>query len=203
MPWLGWIGLPWRQKEKKPGTVFLTEQPAGLEVCEMQLLDTPSQWAAKLNPDCRSESSVRQHTYCAHQAVSYCLSGPNCPFISYFFLYFLGCLATRWRLNSSYLIQNNKTRGHMAGPGVSQLYSHDISNGKVYGKLRSKRDVLLYGNRLDPGPRQIWTRGFWLSCQHCPAGIWQQSQSFWRVKSLSGSWAEMFWLTVKCLFKRG
>ena len=87
------------------------------------------------------------------------LSGPNRPFNSYFFLYFLGCLATRWRLNGSYLIQNNKTVGHMAGPGMSQLHSHDISNGKVYGELCSKRDVLIYGNRLEPGPRQIWTRG--------------------------------------------
>ena len=90
------------------------------------------------------------------------LSGLNRPFNSYFFLYFLGCLATRWRLNGSYLIQNNKTVRHMAGPGVSQLHSHDISNGKVYGKLCSKRDVLIYGNRLEPGPRQIWTRGCWL-----------------------------------------
>lgn len=67
------------------------------------------------------------------------------------FLYFpvLECLATRWRLNSLYLIQNNKTAGHMAGPGVSQLHSHDISNGKVYRMLLSKQDVLIYENRLE------------------------------------------------------
>ena len=119
------------------------------------------------------------------------LSGPNRPFNSYFFLYFLGCLATRWRLNGSYLIQNNKTVGHMAGPGMSQLHSHDISNGKVYGELCSKRDVLIYGNRLEPGPRQIWTRGCWLllpapSSRHLAAEpeLLESEEPFW-VMSLN------------------
>lgn len=56
---------------------------------------------------------------------------------------FLGCRATRWRLNRLYLIQNNETAGHMAGPGVFQLHSHGISNGKVYRMLHSKHDVLI------------------------------------------------------------
>lgn len=46
-------------------------------------------------------------------------------------------------------IQNNKTAQHMAGPEVSQLHSHDISNGKVSRMLHSKQDVLIYENRLE------------------------------------------------------
>lgn len=65
------------------------------------------------------------------------------------FLCFLGSLATRWRLNSLYLTQNNTRAGHMAGPGVSQLHSHDVSDGKVYRMLHSKQDVLINENRLE------------------------------------------------------
>lgn len=41
----------------------------------------------------------------------------------------------------------------MAGPGVFQLHSHDISNGKVYRMLHSKHDVLISENRLEQGTR--------------------------------------------------
>jgi len=44
-----------KTEEKEGQRIFLTEQPAGLEACEMGLLDVPSQWTVKLNPGCKSE----------------------------------------------------------------------------------------------------------------------------------------------------
>lgn len=75
------------------------------------------------------------------------------------FFPFLGCLATRWRLNRLHLIRNNQTAGHMAGPGVFQLHSHDISNGKVYRMLHSTHDVLVSENRPEQGTPGVWTGG--------------------------------------------
>lgn len=58
----------------------------------------------------------------------------------------------------------------MAGPGMFQLYSHDISNGKVYRMLHSKHDVLILENRLEQG-----ARGSGEGAADCPATTVQQT----------------------------